>query len=60
VLPLLFGLWDQTQFLQLVLFENYYEPYGDGALSGRIILESNRVHIYSTSLSIDANFSGFT
>lgn len=58
--PLLFGVWEQKQLLELVLFEDYYEPYGDGALSAKITLESNSVHVYSTSLVIDANFSGFT
>ncbi len=59
-LPLLLGLWEQKQTLELVLFEEYYEPYGDGALSATLTLESHRVHVYSTTLTIDANFSGFT
>lgn len=58
--PLLFGVWEQKQTLGLVLFENYYEPYGDGALSASITMETNRVHLYSSQLVIDANFSGFT
>jgi hypothetical protein len=59
-LPLLFGLWEQKQMLEVVLFENYYEPYGDGALSARLFLQSNKVHLYSTTMTVDANFSGFT
>lgn len=59
-LPLLLGFWEQKQMLELVLFDSYYEPYGDGALTAKLFLESNRVHVYSTVLSVDANFSGFT
>lgn len=57
---MVFGLWEQKQIVQLPLFEHYYEPYGDGALSAKIFLETNRVHLYSTTLTFDANFSGFT
>lgn len=59
-LPLLLGLLEQKQTVQVVLFERYYEPYGDGTISAMISLESHEVHIYSTTVIINANFSGFT
>ena len=59
-LPLLLGLWEQKQTLEVVLFDNYYEPYGDGALSAKVFLESNKVQLYSTTMTVDANFTGFT
>lgn len=59
-LPLLFGLWEQKQIVELVLFENFYEPYGNGALSALVTVQHHGVQVYSTQLSIEANFSGFT
>ena len=59
-LPLLLGLWEQKQVIELVLFESYYEPYGDGALSAVVSVQSQNVQIYSSTLTVDANFSGFT
>ena len=59
-LPLLLGLWEQKQVMELVLFESYYEPYGDGALSATVSIQSHDLQIYSTTLTVDANFSGFT
>ncbi len=58
--PLLLGLWEQKQFIELVLFESYYEPYGEGALSALVTVQHHGVQLYSTQLSIEANFSGFT
>ena len=46
--------------MELVLFESYYEPYGDGALSAVVSIQSHNVQIYSSTLTVDANFSGFT
>ena len=46
--------------IELVLFENFYEPYGEGALSATVFLQHHGVQVYSTQLSIEANFSGFT
>ena len=59
-IPLLLGFWEQTQLIELVLFENYYEPYGDGALSAVVSIQSHSVQIYSSVLTVDANFTGFT
>ena len=59
-LPLLLGFWEQKQLIELVLFENYYEPYGDGALSAMVSVERHNVQIYSSTLTVEANFSGFT
>ena len=58
--PLLFGFWGQKQTLTLVLYEAYYEPYGDGSLSATVSLLNHRVQLYSSALNIEANFSGFT
>ena len=58
--PLLLGFWEQKQLIELVLFESYYEPYGDGALSAVVSIQSHNVQIYSSTLTVDANFSGFT
>ena len=58
--PLLLGFWEQKQLIELVLFESYYEPYGDGALSAVVFIQSHNVQIYSSTLTVDANFSGFT
>ena len=59
-IPLLLGFWEQKQLIELVLFESYYEPYGDGALSAVVSIQSHNVQIYSSTLTVDANFSGFT
>jgi hypothetical protein len=59
-IPLLLGFWEQEQLIELVLFESYYEPYGDGALSAIVSIQSHNVQIYSSTLTVDANFSGFT
>ena len=59
-LPLLLGFWEQKQVIDLILFESYYEPYGEGALSALLSVQSHRVQIYSSVLTVEANFSGFT
>lgn len=58
--PLLLGFWEQKQLIELVVFESYYEPYGDGALSAVVSIQSHNVQIYSSTLTVEANFSGFT
>ena len=59
-LPLLLGIWEQKQLIELVLFESYYEPYGDGAISAVVTVQNHNVQIYSSTLTVEANFSGFT
>ncbi len=59
-IPLLLGFWEQKQLIELVLFEAYYEPYGDGTLSALVTVQHHGVQLYSSQLSIEANFSGFT
>ncbi len=58
--PLLLGFMEQQQILELVLFERYYESYGDGSLSAALSVESHSVDIYSSHLVFSADFSGFT
>lgn len=57
---LLTGLSEQKQSLTLPLYENYYEPYGDGSISATVSILNHRIQLYSAVLTIDANFSGFT
>ena len=58
--PLLLGLWHQEQEIVIPLYEDYYEPYGDGSLSATVSILNSRIQLYSASLIIDANFGGFT
>lgn len=58
--PLLLGFMEQKQTVELVLFERYYEPYGDGSLSASVTVETHSVHMYSSQLVFSADFSGFT
>ena len=59
-IPFLLNCWEQKQTIDLVLYESYYEPYGDGSLSALVSILSHRIQLYSTTLTIEANFSGFT
>ncbi len=57
---LLLGCWEQKQAIDLVLYESYYEPYGDGSVSATVFILNHRIQLYSATLTVDANFSGFT
>ena len=57
---LLLGYWEQKQSLDLLLYESYYEPYGDGSISATVSILNHRIQLYSASLTIEATFSGFT
>ena len=58
--PLLLGLWSQQQEITVPLYEAYYEPYGDGTLFATVSVLNPHVQLYSATLTIDANFGGFT
>ena len=59
-MPLLLGLWHQEQEVDVTLYEAYYEPYGDGAISATVTILNSQIQLYSARLTIDANFGGFT
>ena len=59
-IPLLLGLWQQEQVIDIPLYEAYYEPYGDGSISATVSILNSRIQLYSATLAIDANFGGFT
>lgn len=59
-IPLLLGLWSQEQEVDVTLYEAYYEPYGDGTVSATVSILNPHIQLYSASLTIDANFGGFT
>ncbi|CAI8054757.1 Seipin [Geodia barretti] len=58
--PLLLGVWSQEQELNVPLYEAYYEPYGDGTISATVSVLNPHVQLYSSTLTIDANFGGLT
>ena len=59
-LPFLLGIWRQEQYIDILLYEAYYEPYGDGSISATVSILNPRIQLYSAMLTIDANFGGFT
>ena len=58
--PLLLGVWSQEQELNVPLYEAYYEPYGDGTISATVSVLNPHIQLYSSTLTIDANFGGLT
>jgi hypothetical protein len=58
--PLLLGVWSQEQEINVPLYEAYYEPYGDGTISATVSVLNPHIQLYSATLTIDANFGGFT
>ena len=60
LVPLLFDFTEEKQYVSVVLFESYCEPYGDGTVLASMSILNPRIQLYSALLTIDANFSGFT
>ena len=60
LVPLLFDFTEEKQHVTVVLFESYYEPYGDGTVLASMSILNPKIQLYSAILTIDANFSGFT
>lgn len=60
LVPLLFDFTEEKQHISVVLFESYYEPYGDGTVLASMSILNPKIQLYSAVLTIEANFTGFT